>query len=448
MGSIWLKNALVVNEGVRQYLDILIKGDVIDAIRPSSPLPFDNTAEIVDLTGKLLIPGVIDDQVHLREPGLTHKETIKDGSLAAAAGGVTSFMEMPNTKPPTTNLDELQKKFEIASKDSLVNYSFYFGATNDNSEFIGGLDPKTVCGVKVFMGSSTGNMLVDDTKSLSAIFAESPILVATHCEEESIIQKNLHDYKLKYGENLPFSMHPQIRSHEACIRSTDKAVTLATKYGTRLHVLHLSTAEELSLFTTSKLEEKKITGEVCVHHLWFNDTYYPNLGAKIKWNPAIKSEKDRLALIQGLINGKLDVVATDHAPHTLAEKNQSYFQSPSGGPLLQHSLVAMLELAKQGYLSLEQVVEKMCHNPAIAFQIAKRGFIRKGYFADLAVVDFESPWTVTPQNIVYKCGWSPFENIRFSSKITHTFINGKLVYHNGQYAHTENTPAMALTFNR
>mgnify|MGYP001420603802 CR=1 FL=1 len=448
MGSIWLKNALVVNEGVRQYLDILIKGDVIDAIRPSSPLPFDNTAEIVDLTGKLLIPGVIDDQVHLREPGLTHKETIKDGSLAAAAGGVTSFMEMPNTKPPTTNLDELQKKFEIASKDSLVNYSFYFGATNDNSEFIGGLDPKTVCGVKVFMGSSTGNMLVDDTKSLSAIFAESPILVATHCEEESIIQKNLHDYKLKYGENLPFSMHPQIRSHEACIRSTDKAVTLATKYGTRLHVLHLSTAEELSLFTTSKLEEKKITGEVCVHHLWFNDTYYPNLGAKIKWNPAIKSEKDRLALIQGLINGKLDVVATDHAPHTLAEKNQSYFQSPSGGPLLQHSLVAMLELAKQGYLSLEQVVEKMCHNPAIAFQIAKRGFIRKGYFADLAVVDIESPWTVTPQNIVYKCGWSPFENIHFSSKITHTFINGKLVYHNGQYAHTENTPAMALTFNR
>jgi len=448
MGSIWLKNALVVNEGVRQYLDILIKGDVIDAIRPSSPLPFDNTAEIVDLTGKLLIPGVIDDQVHLREPGLTHKETIKDGSLAAAAGGVTSFMEMPNTKPPTTNLDELQKKFEIASKDSLVNYSFYFGATNDNSEFIGGLDPKTVCGVKVFMGSSTGNMLVDDTKSLSAIFAESPILVATHCEEESIIQKNLHDYKLKYGENLPFSMHPQIRSHEACIRSTDKVVTLATKYGTRLHVLHLSTAEELSLFTTSKLEEKKITGEVCVHHLWFNDTYYPNLGAKIKWNPAIKSEKDRLALIQGLINGKLDVVATDHAPHTLAEKNQSYFQSPSGGPLLQHSLVAMLELAKQGYLSLEQVVEKMCHNPAIAFQIAKRGFIRKGYFADLAVVDIESPWTVTPQNIVYKCGWSPFENIRFSSKITHTFINGKLVYHNGQYAHTENTPAMALTFNR
>ena len=397
MGSIWLKNALVVNEGVRQYLDILIKGDVIDAIRPSSPLPFDNTAEIVDLTGKLLIPGVIDDQVHLREPGLTHKETIKDGSLAAAAGGVTSFMEMPNTKPPTTNLDELQKKFEIASKDSLVNYSFYFGATNDNSEFIGGLDPKTVCGVKVFMGSSTGNMLVDDTKSLSAIFAESPILVATHCEEESIIQKNLHDYKLKYGENLPFSMHPQIRSHEACIRSTDKAVTLATKYGTRLHVLHLSTAEELSLFTTSKLEEKKITGEVCVHHLWFNDTYYPNLGAKIKWNPAIKSEKDRLALIQGLINGKLDVVATDHAPHTLAEKNQSYFQSPSGGPLLQHSLVAMLELAKQGYLSLEQVVEKMCHNPAIAFQIAKRGFIRKGYFADLAVVDIESPCWYTPQ---------------------------------------------------
>lgn len=448
MGNLWLRNALVVNEGEKQQLDILIKGDVIAAIKPSSPYPYNDSIDKIDLTGKLLIPGVIDDQVHLREPGLTHKETIRGGSLAAAAGGVTSFMEMPNTKPPTTNLDELQKKFEIASRDSLVNYSFYFGATNDNSGIVGNLDPKNVCGVKVFMGSSTGNMLVDDSKTLSAIFAESPILVATHCEEESIIQHNLQRFRDKYGEDIPFSFHPQIRSHEACLRSSDKAVALATKYGTRLHVLHLSTAEELALFTTGKLGEKKITAEACVHHLWFNDTYYDTLGSKIKWNPAIKGESDRRALIQGLIDGRLDIVATDHAPHTLAEKNQGYFQAPSGGPLLQHSLVAMLELVRQGYFTLEQVVEKMCHNPAITFQIANRGFIREGYFADLAVIDLDSLWTIQPQNLAYKCGWSPFEGTTFGSKVTHTFINGKLVYQDGNYFHLENTPSMALAFNR
>ena len=448
MGKLWLRNALVVNEGKKQLLNILINGDTISAIQPSSPYRNEDSIETVDLKGKLLIPGVIDDQVHLREPGLTHKETIHGGSLAAAAGGVTSFMEMPNTKPPTTNLDELHKKFEIASKDSLVNYSFYFGATNDNSELIGGLDPKTVCGIKVFMGSSTGNMLVDNAKTLSAIFAEAPMLVATHCEEESIIQNNLKSFRAKYGEDIPFKYHPLIRSHEACIRSTDKAVALANRYNTRLHVLHLSTAEELALFTTGKLGEKKITAEVCVHHLWFNDTNYDALGAKIKWNPAIKTEADRIALLRGLIDGKLDVVATDHAPHSLEEKNQKYFQSPSGGPLLQHSLVAMLELAKQGYFTVEQVVEKMCHNPAIAFHIEKRGFIREGYFADLVVVDLDSPWSVSTNNLAYQCGWSPFEGTTFGSKVTHTFVNGKLVYQNGAYSHLENTPAMALTFNR
>ena len=448
MGTVWLKNALVVNEGKSEKLDILIKGDKIVDIKPSGEPHQEDGYDVINLEGKILIPGVIDDQVHFREPGLTYKETIKQGARAAAAGGVTSFMEMPNTKPPTTNFDELNKKFDIAAADSVVNYSFYFGATNDNTALMDKLDPKHVCGVKVFMGSSTGNMLVDDTKALSQIFAESPILVATHCEEESIIQNNTKLYKEKYGENISFNYHHLIRSHEACLRSSDKAVTLAHKYGTRLHVLHLSTAEEVSLFSKGNLSEKKVTGEVCVHHLWFNNSSYQTLGALVKWNPAIKLEKDRLALIEGIVSGKLDVVATDHAPHTIEEKKQGYFQAPSGGPLVQHSLVAMLELCKQGYFSLEQVVEKMCHNPAIAFKVANRGFIRKGYFADLTVIDPAQPWTVSKENILYMCGWSPFEGVTFSNSVTHTFVNGKLVYEKGSLLELTSLPSMPLTFNR
>ncbi len=447
MEKTWLKNALVVNEGKSEKLDILIIGEKIAEIKPSGS-PVEDNYKVINLEGKILIPGVIDDQVHFREPGLTHKDTIRDGARAAAAGGVTSFMEMPNTKPPTTNFDELTKKFETAAAESVINYSFYFGATNDNTSLISKLDPKQVCGVKVFMGSSTGNMLVDDTKALSQIFAESPILVATHCEEESIIQHNTKLYKEKYGENISFNYHHLIRSHEACLRSSDKAVTLAHKYGTRLHVLHLSTAEEVSLFSKGNLAEKKVTGEVCVHHLWFNDSFYKSHGSLIKWNPAIKLEKDRLALIEGLLSGKLDVVATDHAPHTLEEKSQGYFQAPSGGPLVQHALVTMLELAKQGYFTIEQVVDKMSHSPAIAFNVNNRGFIRKGYFADLTVIDPRQSWKATKENTLYKCGWSPFEGTTFSNSVTHTFVNGKLVYENGSLLELSSVPSMALTFNR
>lgn len=447
MGRTWLKNALVINEGKSEKLDILIIDDKIAEIKPSGT-PIEDDYKVINLEGKILIPGVIDDQVHFREPGLTHKDTIRDGARAAAAGGITSFMEMPNTKPPTTNLDELNKKFEIAAAESVINYSFYFGATNDNSALISKLNPKYVCGVKVFMGSSTGNMLVDDTKALSQIFAESPILVATHCEEESIIQQNTKLYREKYGDDISFSYHHLIRSHEACLRSSDKAVTLAHKYGTRLHVLHLSTAEEVSLFGNGNLADKKVTGEVCVHHLWFNDSCYKSHGSFIKWNPAVKLEKDRLALIEGLLSGKLDVVATDHAPHTLEEKSKSYFEAPSGGPLVQHALVAMLELVKQGYFTIEQVVNKMSHSPAVAFNIDNRGFIRKGYFADLTVIDPNQSWKVTKGNVLYKCGWSPFEGTTFSNSVTHTFVNGKLVYEKGSLMELDRLPSMALTFNR
>ncbi len=447
MGRTWLKNALVINEGKSEKLDILIIDDKIAEIKPSGT-PIEDDYKVINLEGKILIPGVIDDQVHFREPGLTHKDTIRDGARAAAAGGITSFMEMPNTKPPTTNLDELNKKFEIAAAESVINYSFYFGATNDNSALISKLNPKHVCGVKVFMGSSTGNMLVDDTKALSQIFAESPILVATHCEEESIIQQNTKLYREKYGDDISFSYHHLIRSHEACLRSSDKAVTLAHKYGTRLHVLHLSTAEEVSLFGNGNLADKKVTGEVCVHHLWFNDSCYKSHGSFIKWNPAVKLEKDRLALIEGLLSGKLDVVATDHAPHTLEEKSKSYFEAPSGGPLVQHALVAMLELVKQGYFTIEQVVNKMSHSPAVAFNIDNRGFIRKGYFADLTVIDPNQSWKVTKGNVLYKCGWSPFEGTTFSNSVTHTFVNGKLVYEKGSLMELDRLPSMALTFNR
>lgn len=447
MSSILIKNATIINEGERYTGNVLIRDERIETIErftAQSKLKADTT---IDAQGKYLIPGVIDDQVHFREPGLTHKATIYTESKAAVAGGVTSFMEMPNTVPQTTTIEELDKKFAIAQENSWVNYSFYFGATNDNIDQIKRVSPKHVCGVKVFMGSSTGNMLVDNPSALEAIFKSSPVLVATHCEDEQTIQNNLKYYKEKYGEEIPFHIHPLIRSAEACYLSSSMAVELAKKYGTRLHLLHLSTAKEMELLDDqTPLGQKRITGEVCVHHLWFSDKDYQRMGWRIKWNPAVKAEADRLALMEALKSGKLDVIATDHAPHTVEEKSSSYLQSPSGGPLVQHSLVAMLELASQNLISVEKVIEKMCHAPADLFEIEQRGYIREGYFADLVLVDPQNPWQVNKDNILYKCGWSPFEGNTFGTKVTHTLVNGQLVYHNGTFS--ERPKGKALVFNR
>ncbi len=411
----------------------------------------DNTTihadEVIDATGLLLIPGVIDDQVHFREPGLTHKADIYTESRAAAAGGVTSFMEMPNTNPQTISISELNKKFEIAEKSSLVNYSFYLGATNDNLDEIKKIDPATTCGVKVFMGSSTGNMLVDQKSSLEGIFAESPVLIATHCEDEETIRKNTAYFLEKFGQDVPFSAHPLIRSVEACYKSSSQAVELAEKYNSRLHILHISTEKELSLFRNDiPSQDKKITAEVCVHHLLFNDSDYEKKKSWIKWNPAIKTEKDRKALLEGLLNGKLDVIATDHAPHTAEEKSNLYFKAPSGGPMVQHSLVSMFEFYKKGLISSEMIIDKMCHKPAELFQVNRRGFIRDGYYADLVLLDPEKEWTVDPSNLLYKCGWSPLLNKKFSTSVEKTFVNGQLVYDQGK---TRNAiHGMALRFNR
>ncbi len=434
MANILIEGGTIVNEGRKTKGYILVEGERIAAIGEGvspSILSKHFYGERIDATGKLILPGVIDDQVHFREPGLTYKANIHSESVAGVAGGVTSFMDMPNTKPPTTSLDALEHKFERAAESSVANYSFYFGATNDNVRDLSKIDPKTVCGVKLFMGSSTGNMLVDDERTLSAIFAESPTLIATHCESEPMIRAAMEKYKQQYGDRTTPAMHPLIRSAEACYRSSAHAVELADKYGSDLHVLHLSTARELSLFDVKPLTEKKITNEVCVHHLWFSDADYASKGNFIKWNPAVKSIADRDALRTGLTSGKVDVVATDHAPHTLEEKQRPYWECPSGGPLLQHSLVAMLELALQGVLSVEEVVEKMCHAPAIRFAICDRGFLREGAYADIAIVDPQSPWRVSKENILYKCGWSPFLGTTFRHRVTHTLINGRIVYCDG-----------------
>lgn len=383
--------------------------------------------ELIDARGMIVMPGVIDDQVHFREPGMTYKGDIHSESVAGVAGGVTSFMEMPNTKPATVTLDLLEQKHEIAAQSSVANYSFYLGATTDNIKEITRLNPRTTCGVKLFMGSSTGNMLVDDDRALAAIFAESPILIATHCEQESIVRQNTELYKSKYGDAVTPSMHPLIRSAEACYRSSARAVELADRYGSNLHILHLSTASELSLFDSKPLSQKRITNEVCVHHLWFSDEDYLTKGNFIKWNPAIKTAADRAALQAALLSGKVDVVATDHAPHSLEEKQLPYWNCPSGGPMLQHSLVAMLELAVQGVLSFEQVVEKMCHAPAERFGVVDRGFLEAGSYADIAIVRTNSPWTVDRSNILYKCGWSPMEGVTFSNQVAYTIINGVVV---------------------
>ncbi len=425
-----IKDATIINEGLKYSGSVLIEDERISKIYLHKlPADFDFTGiTIIEAAGKYLIPGVIDDQVHFREPGLLHKGEIATESRAAAAGGVTTYMEMPNTSPQAVTQTELQKKYDRAAEVSAVNYSFYMGATNDNLEEVLKTDPSNVCGIKIFMGSSTGNMLVDDENTLSEIFRNAHTLVATHCEDEKTIQQNLEAARAKYGELVPMTEHVRIRSDEACYLSSAKAVELASKFNTRLHVLHLSTAKEMSLFQPGPVKNKNITAEVCVHHLWFDDRDYEKLGTRIKWNPAIKTAKDKEALWKALLTDKIDVIATDHAPHTIEEKNNTYFKAPSGGPLVQHSLVAMLEMSKKGLITPEKVVQKMCHAPADLFRIEKRGYIREGYFADLVLIDPKKSWVVSPENVLYKCGWSPFDGLEFSHKVDSTFVNGKMVF--------------------
>jgi dihydroorotase len=445
-----ITGATLINEGRSYKASVLISDGLISRIfegETFEPTPEAADAEIIDGTGKWLIPGVIDDQVHFRDPGLTHKGDLYTESRAAVAGGVTSFMEMPNTVPNALTQDLLEQKYSMAAEKSLANYSFYMGASNDNLAEIIKTDPRKVCGIKVFMGASTGNMLVDKAETLEGIFRDAPTLVAVHCEDEDIIRSNTAAMREKYGEDIPLEAHPLIRSREACLKSSTLAVNLAKKYNTRLHVLHLSTAEELALLSDAPSDERKrITAEVCVHHLWFSAEDYSKLGSRIKWNPAIKSVSDRDALMQALLDGRLDVVATDHAPHTLQEKANSYFSCPSGGPLVQHSLLAMLEMSRQGKISPEMVVEKMCHAPARIFSVDKRGFIREGYHADLVLIDPEQNQKVQPENILYKCGWSPLEGVTFHSKITHTFVGGHLAWQNDRFDNSQ--PGNRLIFNR
>ncbi len=433
-----IKNATIINEGLKFRGSVLIDDKIIEQVFPHTlPATLDlNNVEIVDATGRYLIPGVIDDQVHFREPGLTHKGDIATESRAAVAGGITTYMEMPNTNPQSVTQELLEEKYKRAAEVSPANYSFYMGATNDNLEEVLKTDPKKVCGIKVFMGSSTGNMLVDDQDTLSVIFKNAPTLVATHCEDEATIKKNIEIARERYGENVPVSQHAYIRSAEACYISSSKAVELASKHNARLHILHLSTAKEMELFSPGKVSDKNITAEVCVHHLWFDERDYISKGNYIKWNPAVKSVKDKEALWQALLDDKIDVIATDHAPHTREEKNNTYFKAPSGGPLVQHALVAMLEMSNKGVISVEKVIQKMCHAPADLFRIDRRGYIREGYYADLVLIDPNKTWTVSPGNILYKCGWSPFEGQEFSHAVVSTFVNGQEVFKNGEVTDT------------
>jgi len=429
----YIHNAHIVNEGEIFRGSVLIAGGMISGIlREHDPVPEGGIGpftKTLDAKGKHLLPGVIDDQVHFREPGLTHKGELLTESRAAVAGGVTSFMEMPNTNPQALTQELLEEKYRLGAEKSFANYSFYMGASNDNLDEILKTDPSRVCGLKVFMGASTGNMLVDDPETLKGIFSQVPFLVAVHCEDEGTIRANLAMFHAAYGDDIPMIAHPLIRSEEACYRSSSLAVNMAHKYGTRLHILHLSSAHEMTLLDNSvPLEKKKITAEVCVHHLWFSDVDYDLLGNRIKWNPAIKSAHDRESLWKALLDDRLDVIATDHAPHTLQEKSNSYFRCPSGGPLVQHSLPAMLDFFHKGKISLEKIVEKMCHAPALCFGVEKRGFIREGYHADIVLADLEKETFVHPEGLHYKCGWSPFEDHTFNSRITHTFVNGTLVY--------------------
>ena len=440
-----LKSGTLVNEGKQVVADILIKNGRIERI--GSDIQVEGNYTEVDLAGKLILPGCIDDQVHFREPGLTQKANIGTESRAAVAGGITTFMEMPNTVPNALTQELLEDKYVIASKSSIANYSFFMGASNENIEEVLKTNNKNVCGIKVFMGSSTGNMLVDSEATLTNLFSKVPMLIATHCEDEATIRKNIAAAKEKYGENVPIEMHPIIRSEEACYLSSSMAVRLAKKHDTRLHILHISTAKEVELFdNTIPLEKKRITAEACVHHLWFSDEQYKEKGNFIKWNPAVKTASDRDAIFQGVLDNKIDIIATDHAPHTLEEKNNTYFNAPSGGPLVQHALQAMLEKVKEGKITIERMVEKMAHAPAILFEVKDRGFIREGFFADLVVIDNDSPYQVTKSNILYKCGWSPFEGVTFSNTIHSTYVNGNKVYDNGNII--EGTTGERLIFNR
>lgn len=438
-------NGTLINENQIFEADIFIKDGFIEKI--DRDLQSLNADEVIDARGLHIFPGLIDDQVHFREPGLTHKADIYTESRAAVAGGVTSFMEMPNTVPNTLTQALLEDKYQIAAKNSLANYSFFMGASNDNMEEVLKTNPKSVCGIKVFMGSSTGNMLVDNQKTLEGIFENAPMLIATHCESEEIIRANTEKARGKFGENVPINQHPLIRSEEACYASSSFAVDLAKKKGARLHILHISTAKELDLFdNTLPLRGKKITAEACVHHLWFSDKDYDEKGTLIKWNPAVKKASDRDAILQGVIDNKIDVIATDHAPHTLEEKRQTYFKAPSGGPLVQHSLVSLLDLYHAGKISLEKIVEKTSHSVAELFQIEKRGYLNEGFYADLVLVNLSAPWTVNTSNIFAKCGWSPFEGHEFKSKVAYTLVSGKIVYSMGKLV--ESGQGKRLEFNR
>ena len=446
MSKILIKNAKIVNENSIFLGDVLIDGEFIVEVNSSITLD-EKDITVIDANQQYLIPGLIDDQVHFREPGLTHKANIETESRAAIAGGITTFIEMPNTVPQATTQELLEEKFKIAAKTSYANFSFMFGGTNDNLEELLKTDPKKVAAIKLFLGSSTGNMLVDNEQVLEKIFSSTDMLIAVHCEDEATVKKNLEEQKAIYGEDIPIELHPIIRSEEACYLSSSKAIELAKKTGARLHVFHLSTAKETNLFRNDiPLEEKKITAEVCIHHLWFDDSDYAEKGTHIKWNPAVKTKSDREGLWKALLDDRIDVIATDHAPHTLEEKNNKYASAPSGGPLVQHALPALLNKCKEGKITIEKIVEKMCHNPAKLFQIEKRGYIKKGYYADLVLVDTNSPWTVTRDNVLYKCGWSPFEGTTFQSKISRTFVNGHLMYDQGKFNDT--IKGKRITFNR
>lgn len=446
MNNILIKNAQIINENKIIKGDVLIEGNYISKIEDSIQ-NIDPSTKIIDAEGSFLLPGVIDDQVHFREPGLTHKANIATESKAAVAGGITSFIEMPNTVPQATTQKLLEDKFNTASDSSYANYSFMFGGTNDNLGELLKTNPKNVAGIKLFLGSSTGNMLVDNEDVLEKIFSSTDMIISVHCEDESTIKKNFKEQYDIYGDEIPIGLHHKIRSEEACYLSSSKAIELAKKTGARLHVFHLSTAKETALFGNDiPLKDKKITSEVCIHHLWFEESDYDSKGTLIKWNPAVKTAKDRKGLWKALLDDRIDVIATDHAPHTLEEKQNPYTKAPSGGPLVQHALPAMLEKFHDGSISLEKIVEKMCHNPAILFQIEKRGYIKEGFFADLVLVNPNNPWTVTKDNILYKCGWSPFEGTTFKSTISHTFVNGQLIYDQGKFDNS--TKGKRLTFDR
>ena len=446
--DILLTNAQVVNEGTITKAHIAIQGGLIKKIIPvDDGLQGVEAKETLNLEGLHVFPGVIDDQVHFREPGLTHKGELYTEARAAVAGGTTTYMEMPNTVPSATTVDKLEQKYSRASEVSLANYSFYIGTTNTNIDDVTAINPSNVCGIKIFMGSSTGDMLVDDPIGLENIFKYGQTIITTHCEVDPMVKQSLQHYKSIYGDNVPVWYHPFIRSREACLASSRQAIELASKHNSKLHILHISTAEETLLFDNNKpLAEKRITAEACIHHMWFSGADYKTKGNFIKWNPAVKTAYDRDAIFNAVLENRIDVIATDHAPHTLEEKQQPYLNAPSGGPLVQHSLVAMLDFYHQGKISLERIAEKMSHNVAILFQINRRGFIREGYYADLAVVDLNSPNTVDKSNILYKCGWSPFEGHTFKSAVKHTFVNGNHVYNNGVI--NEDTRGMRLTFNR